>query len=352
MNRSLIYSTKGATTECGVSTVLKSNHLQELFFVHSEVTFLCTLSGTISMAIIEDIVERCNRTFIHMGGDFILIEDSPIHCPFLRIKDWREAWMALYLRKLKFGQFTDRRKIIDHEKYVPFGATEIIMEALTANLLDAAVVACDGAGTVITHNPEIVQGIGGRMSGLVYTTPRKNVIRRLEKEGAAVVDPETARIDAVKGAKKALRSYRKIAVTVTACKDIETLRNLSENIALFVVHTTGISPQQAYYTTKADIVWGCASKYIRDIAGPRSLLQLGVGIPVFVLTEWGLNLIIPRICELSPKIGGVLREEIGEIQAGATCLIHHKRNPKTGIELVMKRCELPVLRSTGPHPLL
>jgi hypothetical protein len=33
---------------------------------------------------IEDIVERCNRTFVHIGGDFVLIEDSPVSCPFLR----------------------------------------------------------------------------------------------------------------------------------------------------------------------------------------------------------------------------------------------------------------------------
>lgn len=299
---------------------------------------------------IEDIIERCNRTFIHIGGDFVLIEDSPIHCPFLRVKDWREAWMALYLRKLKLGQFTENRQIIDYNKYVPFGASEIIMEALRANLLDAAVVACDGAGTVITDKPEIVQGIGGRMSGLVYTTPRPSVIRRLQRKNATVLDPETAKIDAVHGAQQALQHFKRLAVTVTASKDIEELRDLSDDISIFVVHTTGITPEQAEYTTKADIVWGCASLHTREIAGPKSLVQLGVGIPVFVLTQKGVNLITPRISMLSPRIGEMLREKREDILSGTTYMIHHRRTRK-GIGLVMEECKLPVLRR-GPHPLL
>jgi len=304
------------------------------------------------MAIIEDVIERCNRTFVHIGGDFVLIEDSPIQCPFLRIKNWREAWMALYLRKLKFGQFTENRDIIDHQKYVPFGASEIIMEALGVDLLDAAVLVCDGAGTVITCRPEIVQGVGGRMSGLVYTTPRKSVIQRLEKEKAIVLDPETAKIDPVEGTKRALEEYRRIAVTVTASADIDVLRGISEDITLFVVHTTGITPKQAEYATKADIVWGCASEYARKIAGPESLVQLGVGIPVFVLTERGVDLIAPQICELSPQIGNFLKEKREDILSGATYLIHHRRNPEFRIELTMKKCRLPVLKHHGPQPLI
>lgn len=300
---------------------------------------------------IEDVVERCNRTFVHVGGDFVLIDDSPIQCPFLGVKDWREAWMALYLRKLKFGQFTENRSILDHKKYVPFGATEIIMEALKADLLDAAVVVCDGAGTVITHRPEIVQGVGGRMSGLIYTTPRRSVIQQLKTEQAAVLDPGTARINPVEGAQKALESYRRVAVTVTASEDIESLRELS-GTALFVVHTTGVTRKQASYATRADIVWGCASQHIRDIVGPCSFVQLGVGIPVFVLTEKGLDLIVPRIAELSPAVGEALKEKREDILSGTTCLIHHKRNLQFKVELIMRECTLPVLRQSGPKPLI
>ncbi len=308
-------------------------------------------TASMTALFIEDIVERCNRRFVNIGGDFVLIEDSPINCSFLRITDWREAWAALYVRKLKFGQFTEHREIIDYNKYVPFGASEIIMEALRVHALDAAVLACDGAGTVITNRPEIVQGIGGRMSGLLYTTPRKNVIQRLEKEGATVLDHEKARIDCVRGAKKALECYRRVAVTVTAGKDIERLRALSPDVVTFVVHTTGVTAEQAEYAVKADIVWGCASKFVREITGPHSLVQLGVGIPVFVLTEKGLNVVKPRICELSSQTGDALEKRKKEILSGATYVIHHKREGGP-VEVVMEKCQLPVLRAGSVHPLI
>ena len=300
---------------------------------------------------IEDVIERCNRTFVHIGGDFVLVEDSPISCPFLKVSDWRGAWMALYLRKLKFGQFTDKRHITDHCRYVPFGASEIIMDALEAQILDAAVLVCDGAGTVITERPELVQGIGGRMSGLVYTTPRHNTIHKLERKGAIVLNPETARIDPVEGVKKALELYKRIAVTVTASRDIERLRELSDDISIFVVHTTGVTPPQSHYTLGADIVWGCASLHIREITGPQSLLQLGVAIPVFVLTERGINLIIPRICAASPGVGRILKEKRDDILSGTTYLIHHVWDYKK-VDLTMEKCALPVLVDKGPHPLI
>jgi putative methanogenesis marker protein 8 len=299
---------------------------------------------------IEDVIERCNRTFVHIGEDFVLIKDSPIQCPFLRIGSWQEAWVALYLRKLQFGQFTEERQIRDAHKYVPFGATEIITEALKAGILDACVLVCDGAGTVITTDPEIVQGIGGRMSGLVYTTPRQNVIHRLQEEGAIVVDPVKARIDPVQGAKRAAELYKKVAVTTTAGPLIEELAMLPE-ITTFVVHTTGITPEQASYAEKSDIVWGCASKYVRKMVGRHALLQLGVGIPVFVLSEKGLSMIQPQIAALSPETGALLHQNESAISSGSPHVIYHRRTSQ-GTSLVMEEAVLPVIRHAGPHPLL
>jgi hypothetical protein len=39
------------------------------------------------------------------------------------------------------------------------------------------VTACEGAGTVILKNPTLVQGMGGRMSGLVETEPIGGIIK-------------------------------------------------------------------------------------------------------------------------------------------------------------------------------
>jgi putative methanogenesis marker protein 8 len=307
-------------------------------------------SPRIYTMIIEDVIQRANRTFVHVGGDFVLIEDSPVECPFIRVKTWKDAWTALYLRKLQFGQFTEERKIKDSRKYVPFGASEIIMEAMYAGLLDAAVLVCDGAGTVITDDPSIVQGIGGRMSGLLYTVPRKKVINKLKKENATVLDIETAVIDPVKGAQKARELYSNVVVTITAGKDIELLNKMPE-LFVFVVHTTGVSATQAEYACQADIVWGCCSKQVRDRVGTHALVQLGVGIPVFVMTERAIRIILPQIKNLSDTIGSVLKEKISDIVSGESVVIHHTRTAH-GMGLVMKKSTLPVSRHTGPRPLI
>jgi hypothetical protein len=41
---------------------------------------------------------------------------------------------------------------------VPYGASEMMMYALRRGDLDAVVTVCDGAGTVVTANPELVRG--------------------------------------------------------------------------------------------------------------------------------------------------------------------------------------------------
>ena len=72
----------------------------------------------------------------------------------------------------EFGFFTSRRGIIRKDIAVPFGASEILMYCMKKEIIDAAVIVCDGAGTVIVNKPEIVQGIGARMNGLFFTSLR------------------------------------------------------------------------------------------------------------------------------------------------------------------------------------
>ena len=40
---------------------------------------------------------------------------------------------------------------------------------------------CDGCGTVTVEDPELVQGIGGRISGIISTSPINEVINILGK---------------------------------------------------------------------------------------------------------------------------------------------------------------------------
>jgi len=65
-----------------------------------------------------------------------------------------------------YGMFTAKRKLLGQDTFVAFGASEVLMSGLRSGFIDATVTVGDGAGTVISNNPELVQGIGGRMSGL------------------------------------------------------------------------------------------------------------------------------------------------------------------------------------------
>jgi len=79
----------------------------------------------------------------------------------------------------KHGMFSPRRKL-DMGIFMGFGASETIMTGIEKGLIDAAVTVCDGAGTVITSNPPLVQGIGGYISGMAETEPIPEVIEGIE----------------------------------------------------------------------------------------------------------------------------------------------------------------------------
>lgn len=74
-----------------------------------------------------------------------------------------EVKKNIELRIRDLGMFTARRQLLGLDTYVAFGASEIMMSGLRSGFLETTVTACDGAGTVITSNPALVQGIGGRM---------------------------------------------------------------------------------------------------------------------------------------------------------------------------------------------
>jgi len=195
------------------------------------------------------------------------------------------------------GMFTKKRVMISSDDFVVFGASELISTGMKAGLLDAAVIACDGAGTVIVNSPELVQGIGGKMSGLVKTSPIPEVIAGLEGYGAIVPNPKTAAIDQVSGVRKARDcGLKRIAVTVTSPDDAELIRKEYSRALIFGVHLTGISKEGAErMAAVADIVTGCASKWIREAAANAALLQAGVSVPVFALTEKGKELIAAKV---------------------------------------------------------
>ncbi|MGA1796369.1 MAG: methanogenesis marker 8 protein [bacterium] len=197
----------------------------------------------------------------------------------------------------KFGSFTARRELKREDIAVPYGASEMMMYAIKKGGIDAAVTVCDGAGTVISDSPSLIQGIGARMNGLFYTTPIPEVIHGIEKRKGIVVFPDTARIDQIAGLKRAAeKGFKKIAVTVNAFSDddISAIPDIEREYGItavsIMVCTTGVGRKRLEEMAQwADMVWSCASGELREHIGRVSILQISLSIPVFVLTQKGLD---------------------------------------------------------------
>jgi len=200
-------------------------------------------------------------------------------------------------RMASWGMCRPYRKICGSVEFVGFGASELISCGILSGSIDAAVLACDGAGTVIATKPEMVQGIGGRMSGLVSTSPLKEAMDRIEQEGGIVLDRAHATIDPMLGVSRAYeRGFSRVAVTVASTDTAVAIHAKYPDAFIFGVHMSGIFEEDAKQLVDvADIITACASKWIWQIAGAKALLQAGTAVPVFALTRRGKQLILDKI---------------------------------------------------------
>lgn len=229
-----------------------------------------------------------------------LIRDCPLAkrfaCPIPDIG--KDSVKANIEHRIKaFGMCTPGREVMDTREFVGFGASELLSFGLHKGLLDAVVLACDGAGTVVVTKPAMAQGIGGRMSGLVSTTPYPGVMDRIERNGGFVLDRDHASIDQLAGVALALiRGFRKIAVTVARPQTAEVIRRIHPNTLIFGVHVTGLSKADAEMLVEnSDLVTSCASGTIREAVKKNALVQAGTAIPIFAMTMAGKNLIMEKI---------------------------------------------------------
>ena len=202
----------------------------------------------------------------------------------------------------RFGMCTRERGVLDKETFVLFGASELMNTGLRTGTLEAAIIACDGAGTVIVRSPEMVQGIGGRMSGLVETVPYPEVIERIEREGGIVIDRISASLNPEGGVSEAeMRGFKKIAVTVagTDAAAAESIRRNHPEAVIIAVHTSrvkSLSDAERLFAV-CDLVFACASKFIREAAEKYACVQGGVGVPVFAAGKRGKMIILERLAE-------------------------------------------------------
>jgi len=206
-----------------------------------------------------------------------------------------------------FGLFTKDRVVLDDSPFVGFGTSEIFMSALNKGFLDAVVVVSDCAGTVVTNNPKLVQGLCGRISGIVKTTPVKEVIEKIEKAKGIVLSKEDASIDQIKGVKLAIElGYKKIGVSVSNLKDAFEIKKLEKNdvkIITFGVHTTGIGlSDYDEYLQYIDLISACASKNLLKSKSLYIKAQAGSGVPIFALSNSGKELLFERLKEIDKPI--------------------------------------------------
>jgi putative methanogenesis marker protein 8 len=180
----------------------------------------------------------------------------------------------------------------------------ILSFGLSAGLLDAVVLACDGAGTVIVTKPALVQGIGGRMSGLVKTVPYRDVISRIEENDGIVIDKAHAALDQMAGVAEAYRrGYKNVAVTVAIPAEAKKIREQYPDVMIFGVHVTGLDHAEAEMLVAAgDLLTACASGTIRELAGKKALLQAGDAVPIFAVTKKAKELIIQKIRQSDDQV--------------------------------------------------
>jgi putative methanogenesis marker protein 8 len=254
----------------------------------------------------EHIIEANGRARIVIrNGDVVEVGEPLIrNCPLAQrfahpIPEMNKEHIAANIRYriAAFGMCTPDRQVEDDREFVGFGASEILSFGMKMGLIDAVVLACDGAGTVIVTRPSMVQGIGGRMSGLVSTTPYSSVISRIKAGGGIVLDPEDATMDQVAGVARAVEEgFTWIAVTAALPEDALAIRRMFPDVMIVGVHVTGLSYDESQALVAAsDLVTACASGHIREIAGKKALVQAGVSIPVFAMTKKGKELLIEKI---------------------------------------------------------
>ena len=199
-----------------------------------------------------------------------------------------------------FGMCTPQR-VIEMDDAVTVGISEILKTNMEKGNIDCVVGACDGAGTVLMTNPSVVQGVGGRVSGLISTTPIAEVIEKLENRDSVILNPETAELNQLEGLKLALeKGYKKIAITILPSPMVEEIRKYPAGedveIYIFVAHTTGVDSETVEMLFKnADIVTACASKAISEYADKNRPYYYGVKVPIFCASDKGRKLLDIRL---------------------------------------------------------
>jgi len=182
------------------------------------------------------IMELLGKSRVTVDQEKVLEASQPLieWCPlFDKVRGIKKVTAEAAAANMEFrikqhSMFTARRKL-EMGTFVGFGASESMMTGLEKGVIDAAVTVCDGAGTVISSSPQLIQGMGGWISGLFQTEPIPEILKGIQARGGHVLSPQDAKIEQLEGAGwAAAHGYRKFAVTVADAKTAEELRAFGE----------------------------------------------------------------------------------------------------------------------------
>ena len=253
------------------------------------------------------------RVVIENGEITEVGESDMKYCPMFhamhKVDELNEEFIRknINFRIKDFGMCTPER-VVEMDDLVTVGISEILKTNMENGNIDCVVGACDGVGTVVMTNPRVVQGVGGRVSGLISTTPIPEVIKNLEDKDSIILNPETAELNQLEGLKIALdKGYKNIAITVIPSPMIKELRQYpvddDVNVYIFVAHTTGVTRSEAEMLFEyGDIVTACASKEVRDYADEIQPYYYGVKVPIFCASEDGRRFLDTRLEKINKPL--------------------------------------------------
>ena len=263
----------------------------------------------------QHLIQCCGAKVAIRNRKVDVLSEPRIHnCPLheslygFKVMDKEAVRKTVEFKMQNYG-FCCQHRVFDDAVVVSYGASEIMKTCIETKLLDCAVIVCEGAGTVITSIPSLVQGIGAHLTGIIRTSPVKQIVRHIRAQGGSILESKTAKIDQAKGFQKAVEmGFKRIAVTVAGfqAKQITKIRLLEKKLivkaTIFSICNTCTAEKDLEHIANADIVTASASRAIRKQIGPKAVMQLGVTIPVFALTERGKQIMLTYLSKFDQKI--------------------------------------------------
>ena len=254
----------------------------------------------------EHVIEALGKTRITIKDGKITDIQEPLieYCPIFGKYHNMEKITKEEIRKNieyridDFGMCTKNR-VLKMDDMLSVGISEILRSNLEMGNIDCVVGACEGVGTVLLTDPDIVQGVGGRVSGLVSTTPIKEVIDGVGIDN--VLDPDKATLNPLEGLKMALnRGFKNIAITILPSDMVKILREYpvddDVNVFILVAHTTKTKKEDVKMLfDNADIITACASKNIIEYAQIAKPYYYGNSVPIYAVSDNGKHLLDTRL---------------------------------------------------------